>query len=156
MYIVAFQFTCRWIAHIDKPVIQDYSWWIALVRKVAHRADRFQIRCWPDEPEAIAAGQRFGTQVKNTRSSELVFTGPVTNVFIEHICENGFDENGVLKWFTIIFRQGEQDLFFSEHYGTEPYIFLKTEEGVEQFVQWSKQYPIISRVDCHVQGKDTT
>jgi hypothetical protein len=146
MYTVTFHFD-RYRLSSGKPVIRDYIWWVALVGNIAHQADNFQIRCWPDEPDAIATGQRFGTQSENTVSSELVYQGSITEDFIKHICSDGFDENGGLKWFTIFFKQGEQCLFRSELYGTEPYIFLKTEEQVHQLVEWSKQYPIISRID---------
>jgi hypothetical protein len=149
MYTVGFQFDIY--KHITgiKPILQDYSWWFELVRKIGHQADIFEIRCWSDESEAIATGRQFGMQLENIETTELVFQGPISEEFLEYICENGFDENGGLKWFTIIFYQGEQPLFHSEHYGTEPYVFLKTKKEAHKLEQWSKQYSIINRVDLH-------
>lgn len=149
MYTVGFQFDLYKHTTGIKPVLQDYSWWIALVRNIAHQADTFEIRCWSDEPEAIATGQRFGMQLENIETTELVFQGPISEAFLKHVWEDGFDENGGLKWFTIIFYQGEQPLFHSEHYGIEPYVFLKTEEEAHKLEEWSRKYPIISRVDLY-------
>ena len=147
MHTVGFHFDPYKDKTGSKPVLQDYSWWIALIRNIEHQADSFEIRCWPDEQEAIVAGLQFGMQSENIETNELVFQGPISEGFLDHICENGFDKNCGLKWFTIIFYQGEQPLFHSEHYGTEPYVFLKTEEEAHKLEQRSKQYPIISRVD---------
>lgn len=149
MYTVGFQFgSYKYITGI-KPVLQEYSWWIELVRKIAPQADKFEIRCWPDEPEAIATGQQFGEQKENTETNELVFQGPISEAFLKHVCTDGFDKNGGLKWFTINFYQGEEILFHTGHYGTEPYIFLKTEEEVRKIEEWSRKHPIIIRVDVY-------
>lgn len=147
MFVVEFHFNLYKETTGTKSVLQDYSWWIALVRNIANQADYFEIRCWSDEIEAITTGQKFGIQLENIETTELVFRGSISEVFLEYICENGFDEYGGLKWFTINFYQGEEFLFHSGHYGTEPYVFLKTEEEAHKLEQWSKQYPIISRVD---------
>lgn len=124
MYIVSFLFNSTKYVDGLKARLEDYSWWFALVRKFAPQADIFEIRCWPGEWEAFATGRRFGEQIENKMTRELVFRGPVTEAFLKHICEDTFDENGVLKWFTLNFKRGEEMLFDSEHYGTEPY-FLR-------------------------------
>ena len=144
MYIVGFHFDLYRKTTGTKSVLQDYSWWIELVKNIANQADNFEIRCWSDEPEAIATGQKFGMQLENIETTELVFQGSISEVFLEHIYEDGFDENGGLKCFTINFYQGEELLFHSGHYGTELYVLLKTEEEVHKLEQWCKQYPIIS------------
>jgi hypothetical protein len=68
-----------------KEPLPDYSWWIALIKDIARRADRFEIRCWADEPESIAAGQMFSTQLENTETTEVVFQGSITEAFLEHM-----------------------------------------------------------------------
>lgn len=149
MYVVGFMFhQCKYVNGI-KAVLQDYSWWFDLVKNIAGRADTFEIRCWPGETEAIATGQRFGVQLENLETKELVFKGPISEAFLEHIYNDGFDNDGVLKWFTLDFYKGEELIFESGHYGTEPYVFVKTEEEVHKLKEWSKKYPVISRVDVH-------
>ncbi|MDD4437754.1 MAG: hypothetical protein PHS04_06955 [Tissierellia bacterium] len=147
MYAVGFQFDLYKHTTGIKPVLQDYSWWIALVSKIASQVDKFEIRCWSDETEAIVTGQQFGEQLENIETTELVFQGQISEAFLGHIYVDGFDENGGLKWFTINLYQGEELLFHSGHYGTEPFVFVKTKEKAQQLEGWSKQYPIISRVD---------
>jgi len=149
MYTVGFMFhQCKYVNGI-KSVLQDFSWWFDLVINIACKADTFEIRCWPGESEAIATGRRFGKQLKNFETNELVFKGPISEAFLKHICEDGFDDDGALKWFTLNFYKGEELIFHSGHYGTEPYIFLKTEEEVQRLEEWSKKYPVISRVDIY-------
>jgi len=82
-------------------------------------------------------------------SGEQVFQGPITEAFLRHILTDAFDEDGRLKWFTINFYRGEENLFHSGHYGTEPVIYLKTEEEVRDLEEWSKKYPVITRVDIY-------
>ncbi|SHJ27433.1 hypothetical protein [Thermoclostridium caenicola] len=64
MYTVLFQF----FGHIKyagyKPVLDDYSWWFDLVSKIVRQADRFEIRCWPEEPAAIATGRQSVSKLK--------------------------------------------------------------------------------------------
>lgn len=145
MYRIAFQ-----VELYDsgvKQILEDYSWWIDLVGKIASEADKFEIRCWPDELEAIATGQQFGKQIENKRTTELVFKGPITEEFLRNICNEFLDETGALKWFTLNFYRGNDELFHSGHYGSEPIIYVKTKEEIQQFKEWSKQYPTINRVD---------
>lgn len=147
MYIVAFQIEIS--DHENKQILEDYSWWPELVKKIASKADKFEIRCWPDEPEAIATGQRFGRQIENKRTTEAVFKGPITEAFLQHICRDYLDEAGALKWFTLNLYRGEEGLFHSGHYGSEPVVYVKTKEEMLQLKEWSKQYPAIWRVDVH-------
>ncbi len=58
MYAVGFHFDRYKCTIGSNPVLQDYSWWIALVGIIAPQADKFEIRCCSDEPEAMAMGQR--------------------------------------------------------------------------------------------------
>lgn len=146
MYTVAFQSERRYAGGM-KALLRDYSWWKDLVGMVAARADSFVLRCWPEEPEALALGRRFGSPVENTQTREMVFRGPVTEDFLREIRENGFDETGCLKWFTLIFYKRDVPLFSSEHYGAEPYLFMETREEVEKLRAWCEKYPVITRVD---------
>lgn len=130
-----------------KDVLDDYSWWIALVEKLAPKANKFEIRCWQDEQEAIATGQQFGKQQENKETEEIVFEGKINEAFLHHICTNFLDKYGGLKWFTLNFYSVEELLLHFGHYGTEPVLFVKTKEEAQQFIEWSKHYPIINRVD---------
>lgn len=146
MYTVGFQVGYKYVGGLG-TVLEDRSWWLELARKTGSNADVFEIRCWPGENEAIATGRRFGEQVENNESREIVFRGPVSEAFLQHVCEEGFDECGMLKYFTLYFYKGNEPLFQSEHYGTEPYFFLKTEEEVQKLEEWSRGFPSITRVD---------
>lgn len=146
MYTVAFQFERRY-ADGFKALLRDYSWWKDLVGMAASQADAFELRCWPEEPEAVALGRRFGSQVENTMTGEMVIRGLVTDDFLREIWENGLDDTGCLKWFTLNFYRGDTPLFYSEHYGAEPYLFMETLEEVEKLRAWCEKYPVITRVD---------
>jgi len=146
MYTALFLFD-TYIRPTGKEYLRDYSWWIELVSKIAPKADKFEIRCWPGETEAIATGMRFGEQIENNQTNELVFKGQISEAFLKHIYEDGFDRDGALKWFTLNFYKGKEDLFHFGHYGTEPVIQLKTEEEVSKLKEWSRKYTVITRVD---------
>lgn len=129
-----------------KPVLDDYSWWMDLARKIAIQSKTFEIRCWKDEAEAISIGKRFGKPVENHETTEIVFTGLVTNTFVDYLCD---DKCHVSQIFTLNFYMGEELLFHSGHYGTEPVIFVKTKEEVQQLEEWSKQYPVIRAMNVY-------
>lgn len=148
MYAVGFQFS-RYLDTGVKPVLEDYTWWVELVYTIAQCADRFEIRCWPDEPEALATGRQYGQPIANHETLERIFQGPLTTAFVERICGDGWDRHGGLKWFAINFYKGEKLLFHSGHYGTEPVVFVQTLREAARWEEWSRKHPLISRVDVY-------
>lgn len=134
-----------------KPVLSDYSWWAALVVRIAPMADRFMLRCWPDEAQAIADGQRFGASTENPSTAELVFTGPFRDALFQHLQEVCRNSREGLPWFSLMFFRGEQLLCSSEHYGTELFLFDLTAQEADEWEQWSRQYPVISDMRRHEQ-----
>lgn len=96
-----------------KEQFEEYDWWKELVRKAAEKADSFQLRCWEDEKEGIAFGEKFGTKQESS-TKELVFTGTVTEQMMDELTENCVGSDGCLKYFTIAFIQ-EISLFLKVH-----------------------------------------
>lgn len=132
----------------SKPSLGDYSWWLVAVRHISAHATSFEIRCWPDEPEAIETGRRFGTQVENTETQELVFKGQMTEefqrlLFTRYLCSD------CLQWFTLNLYRGETMLFSSEHYGSEMYLHNLTEEQLPRLRALSRRYPAIAQVNVY-------
>lgn len=73
MYSMGFQFDLKKYTTRFKAVLQDYSWWIVLVSKIAPQANKLEIRCWSDEIEAIVTGQQFGRQLENMKQLSWYF-----------------------------------------------------------------------------------
>lgn len=65
-----------------KEQFEEYDWWKELVKKAAEKADSFQLRCWENEKEGIAFGEKFGTKQESS-TKELVFTGTVTEQMMD-------------------------------------------------------------------------
>ena len=132
----------------NRPSLGDYSWWHVAVRKICARATDFEIRCWPDEPEAIETGRRFGSQVENTETQELVFRGKVTEAFCRTLCTQ-YLASGTLRWFTLILYQNETALLSSEHYGAEMYLLNLAEEELHRVQTIARRYPAIAQVNVY-------
>lgn len=148
MPIVGLDLKYRYIDGLT-PLLEDYSWWIDLIKRIGKKADIFELRCWPEEPEAIETGRRFGKQMENTVTRELVFRGPVTEDFLNHVCGEGRRGDGTLKYFTLIFYKEDKDILSSEHYGAEPYISVDTVEEIHEIERWRKNYPAITGIRVH-------
>jgi len=59
----------------------------------------------------------YETYIKNTNNIyHYALLYIITEALLEHICMDGFDENGGLKWFTIICFKGEQHLYSVFHH----------------------------------------
>lgn len=125
-----------------KEQFEEYDWWKELVRKAAEKADSFQLRCWEDEKEGIAFGEKFGTQQESS-TKEIVFTGTVTEQMMDELTENCVGSDGCLKYFTIAFYTGNQLVFESAHYGYEIY-WLHTGFAEMGFMMTlAKNHPLI-------------
>ena len=46
--------------------------------KSSKNTDEFEMRLWKDDVEGIQSGQRFGKQVPNNNTMEIVFKGKLT------------------------------------------------------------------------------
>jgi len=129
------------------PIFASYDWWTELAQKALESATDFEMRLWPDDGEGIASGQRFGAQVPNHDTMEVVFQGKITPEVKQEILSNYLTAEGYIKWFTLILKKGQEPVFASEHYGGETFVFVEKEEELRAVQQWAARYPIIWRVD---------
>lgn len=123
-----------------KTILDDYSWWTSLIEQICKNANRFEIRCWPGETEAIETGEYFGIPVKNTTTDELVFKVEITDEFKNEIFTNFLTQYNCLKWFTLIFYRDETILFLSEHYGSEAHLLHVTANEISSVKSWIDQF----------------
>lgn len=137
------------ISRNSATIFEDYSWWVYLVNKSLNNADTFEARVWSNDEEAIESGIKYGKNIDNEATSEIVFQGKVTNDFEIELKENFTGKEGFIKWFTINLYNGKKLLFSSQHYGGETFICDLSEEEVGQIQEWAKQYKIIKRVDVY-------
>jgi len=135
------------VANHFAPIFESYDWWVDLAEKALENADEFEMRLWECDIESIESGQKFGTQVPNNETREIVFSGRVVPELKQEILTNYLAKEGHIKWFTLNLKMGNEDIFSSEHYGDETYIFVNTKEEVEAIQKWAEKYPIIWRVD---------
>jgi hypothetical protein len=135
---------CRYHLTNDcKTILDDYSWWISIVRRFCKIADYFEIRCWAGETEAIETGIRYGNPVKNSSTDELVFKGSITDEFEKEITSLYFNKDNCLKWFTLIIYKDETILFLSEHYGSEIHLLNITEDDIKSVKSRVELYSIL-------------
>ena len=105
-----------------REIFDSYDWWKELVSRAAQGADRFELRCWEDEPEGIAFGQQYGEQQEST-TQELVYTGALSQEALAALLDGCVAADGALSYFTLNLYSGEKMLFSSSHYGSEGYWF---------------------------------
>lgn len=129
------------------PKLDSYDYWEEMVSKLCETATDFEIRCWSDEMPAIESGKKFGKQVENRETLELVFQGRITPGFISELLVNCLTEAGHLKWFTLNLMKGDRMIFHSGHYGTEPYLSDISDAEIDKIKEWTKAFPEILRVD---------
>jgi len=54
------------------PIFDSCQWWVDLAKNALEFADEFEMRLWEDDEEAIKSGEKFGKQVPNNQSKEIV------------------------------------------------------------------------------------
>ena len=119
---------------------KNYDFWMFIVSKVLRLATDFEIRCWPGELYAFEIGVKYGEQVINIKSQEIVYRGKIIQQFVSDVTTNFLNENKTLKWFTISFSKNGKDLFCSEHYGTELFLHDVTEFEKPSIQKLADQY----------------
>lgn len=129
------------------PIFDSYKWWIDLAKKALENADEFEMRLWENDFEGIQSGEKFGKKVPNNETMEIVFKGNLVPELEQKILTNYLTKEGYIKWFTLILKKDNKDIFSSEHYGDETYILVDTKEQVYAIQEWAEDYPIIWRVD---------
>lgn len=125
----------------------SYEWWVDLAEKALETADEFEMRLWEDDLEGIASRQKFGEQMPNHATKEIVFKGKIRPEVKKEILTNYLTKEGYIKWFSLFLKNGNELIFSSEHYGDETHVFVHTMERVYDIQDWARGYPIIWRVD---------
>lgn len=135
----------------------DNRWWKRLILLFAQPGTPFEIHCWQDELQWIAAAQQFGTvQPSPSGFNGVVIAGVVTQPlidFLQHTVKPADTEicNKQTPLFSI-FLNG----FSSEHYGTELHITTPPEQinGLPQLLQELSVSDDIElgtiETDCHL------
>lgn len=125
------------------------KFWCLLIKKLVVSASEFEIRCWNDETEGIEFAQKHGIPLPNPQTKELVFRGPISDLFVNALLENCLSSNGTMLWFTVNLYEGEKLILSSSHWGSEITLPGIDIERVDSIINWSKQYAEIISVDVH-------
>lgn len=125
-----------------KEMFEEYDWWKQLVAKAAEKADSFQLRCWEDESEGIAFGEKFGARQDST-TKEVVFAGKVTPEMLSSLTEHCVGSDGCLSYFTLALYAGNQLVFESAHYGYEIYWLHTGFAEMGFLMSLAKNHPLI-------------
>ena len=94
-----------------REIFDSYDWWKELVSRAAQGADRFELRCWEDEREGIAFGQKYGEQQEST-TQELVYTGALSQEALDALLDGCVAADGALSYFTLNLYSGREDALF--------------------------------------------
>lgn len=129
-----------------REIFDDYDWWKELVSRAAQGADRFELRCWEDEREGIAFGQKYDEQQEST-TQELVYTGALSPEVLDALLDGCVAANGALSYFTLNLYSGEKVLFSSSHYGSEVYWFQDSFAEIGFLMMLAKKHPCIKGFD---------
>lgn len=118
--------------------ISDYNihdinttWWKQIMTLFLREGERFEIRCWREEPEIIAQASGLGILCESQCTDyEVSITGILTDKIIQEILSQPKpeDDDQMTKFFTINIGKN----FSSAHYGTEIYIANLTDADVER------------------------
>ncbi|MBQ7049947.1 MAG: hypothetical protein IJN87_04880 [Firmicutes bacterium] len=102
------------------------SEWKALMWKHLCDAKRFEIHCWKTETEWIDLALNYGELVETSWQWGKIIAGDVTPAFIEMVLELPKPtDTELFNKMTPFFSIFLDDIFCSEHYGTELYQKVK-------------------------------
>ncbi len=120
-----------------KEIEFDYTYltnekWKETIAAYLKGAKNFEIHCWDEETEEIAAVLSYGELKKTDWQYGKIIVGPVTPEFIDFLLELGKPKdtdiyNKMTPFFSIFLDNG----FSSEHYGTELHITELDETGLD-------------------------
>lgn len=129
-----------------REIFENYDWWKELTAKAAEGADHFEMRCWEDEREGIAFGERYGHRQQST-TQEQVYTGALTPEVLQALLDGCVAADGSLSYFTLHLYAGDKMVFSSAHYGSEIYWFEDSFAQIGFLMQLTKKYPLIKGFD---------
>ncbi len=118
------------------------EWWKKIMGHFVRVGDSFEIRCWKEETAETEGASLYGTAVDD--KNEVSIKGSVTKELLaEWLAEEPADKsiyNKMTKYFTIHVENELCDIW-SEHYGTEMVIDVRSDTDVEFLEQVMGQYP---------------
>lgn len=129
------------------PIFESYEWWRDLVMEALNNTDEFEMRLWEGDLEGIQSGQKFGKQVTNHDTMEIVYRGKVVPEFRQEVLNNYLAKEGYIKWFTLNLYKDNRNIFSSCHYGDETYILAISEKQVNTIKEWAEGQRMIWRLD---------
>lgn len=99
---------------------EDYSFWIPLMELFLDEADEFEVHCWEDEQAAVDEWLDSFPHLACRKEGQVLI---VSSIFLleakNFIRTHYLNEESELKWFSVFLSKSGNELFSSEHYGTE-------------------------------------
>lgn len=117
---------------LDHNVKSD--WWKKIIQHFVKPGDEIEIRCWNEENEEIKRAMSYGRPIQIDSNFQTAIKCIVTKQIIKEILSlpEPMDKavyNKMTEFFTIIV----ENKIYSEHYGTELYLFNVNDDEVEVF-----------------------
>ncbi len=117
---------------LDHNVSSD--WWKEIIQHFVKQGDEFEIRCWNEEHDEIKKALTYGSLFQDGSNYETSIKGIVTEQMIKElfIMPEPTDKtiyNKMTDFFTLFVK----NKIFSEHYGTELYLFNVSTDDVKVF-----------------------
>lgn len=118
---------------IQKPVDEDYNYWIVLVKHFLDKADTIEIHCWNEEIETINEMNSIKSERFEIIKEDniIIFKASTSKSLNEYLLKESVNDGGVLKWVTLNLEKLNVPLFHSGHWGTELFIPGITQEDID-------------------------
>lgn len=117
------------------------EWWKKLITQFIRINDEIEIRCWKEEISEITQASFYGIPVSDGWEVSIQ-TRVTSNLLQELQAENPTDKsiyNKMTKYFTLNVKNPFYS-FVSEHYGTEIYISVRSDQAVSCFTELIQPY----------------
>lgn len=117
---------------LDHNVGSD--WWKKIIQHFVKQGDEFEIRCWNEEQDEIKKALAYGSHIQDESNYETSIKGIVTEQMIkEFLTLSEPTDKTIYNKMTEFFTFSVKNKIFSEHYGTELYLFNVPDDAVEAF-----------------------
>jgi len=114
------------------PILEDYSYWVPLMKHFIEKSDTVEIHCWSDEDEVIKETKALVKEPPELPEDMklTIFRGKLTDDISHYLLYNHIAETENIKWFSIFLSKGDTTMFHSEHWGTEFFAPNLSEEEI--------------------------
>lgn len=113
--------------NIEIQVLDDTlssEWWNYMIRYFIRIGDSMEIHCWNEESDEIESAMSYLSSERISSGFETIIRGVVTEKIIQDLdvffsATDKVNYNKMTRFFAILI----ENKLFSEHYGTEMYLF---------------------------------